>query len=101
MNEQNTAITNPVWIVDDDRSIRWVLEKALARQNIPNRSFESADDAMGALAANDAQPAVVLTDVRMPGMDARPGRNYRSGAGNAGRISGHRPAVGLKHYRTY
>ena len=69
MNEQNTAITNPVWIVDDDRSIRWVLEKALARQNIPNRSFESADDAMGALATNDAQPAVVLTDVRMPGMD--------------------------------
>ena len=69
MNEQNTAITNPVWIVDDDRSIRWVLEKALARQNIPNRSFESADDAMDALATNDAQPAVVLTDVRMPGMD--------------------------------
>ncbi len=69
MNELTTASSNPVWIVDDDRSIRWVLEKALERQNIPNRSFESADEAMGALATNDVHPAVVLTDVRMPGMD--------------------------------
>ena len=59
-----------VWVVDDDRSIRWVLEKALERQNIPNRCFESADAAMNALAsARTALPAVVVTDVRMPGMD--------------------------------
>ena len=77
MNEANIDINtvpeNPVWIVDDDRSIRWVLEKALERQNIPSRSFESADDAMNALnssrkSATATQPAVVLTDVRMPGM---------------------------------
>ncbi|MEM7220338.1 MAG: nitrogen regulation protein NR(I) [Pseudomonadota bacterium] len=56
-----------VWIVDDDRSIRWVLERALERQSIPCRSFPSAEDAMQALATQ--RPAVVLTDVRMPGMD--------------------------------
>lgn len=65
----NTA-TSPVWIVDDDTSIRWVLEKALERQNIPSRSFESADEAMAALSLNSTTaPAVVVTDVRMPGMD--------------------------------
>jgi len=38
-----------VWIVDDDRSIRWVLEKALQRENIPARSFDSADAALAEL----------------------------------------------------
>ena len=33
---------NKVWIIDDDRSIRWVLEKALSRADIPFRSFDSA-----------------------------------------------------------
>jgi two-component system nitrogen regulation response regulator GlnG len=56
-----------VWIVDDDRSIRWVLERALESKDIPSRSFESADNAMAALRSDT--PAVVLTDVRMPGMD--------------------------------
>jgi two-component system nitrogen regulation response regulator GlnG len=40
---------NPVWIIDDDRSIRWVLEKALGRENIAAKSFGSADDALAAL----------------------------------------------------
>jgi len=39
---------NPVWIIDDDRSIRWVLEKALGRENIPAKSFGSADEALAA-----------------------------------------------------
>ena len=38
-------MTAPVWIIDDDRSIRWVLEKALARENIEYKSFASADEA--------------------------------------------------------
>ena len=38
-----------VWIVDDDRSIRWVLEKALGRENIAAKSFGSADEALAAL----------------------------------------------------
>ena len=40
---------NPVWIIDDDRSIRWVLEKALAREDIPYKTFGSADEALEAL----------------------------------------------------
>ena len=41
--------TQTVWVVDDDRSIRWVLEKALSSANIPHTMFESADDARKAL----------------------------------------------------
>ncbi|MBI5437428.1 MAG: nitrogen regulation protein NR(I) [Nitrosomonadales bacterium] len=55
-----------VWIIDDDRSIRWVLEKSLARENIEYRSFASADDALRAL-SHDA-PQVVISDIRMPGI---------------------------------
>lgn len=56
-----------VWIVDDDRSIRWVLEKALQKAGIQTRSFASAGDVLEALAKT--QPDVILTDIRMPGMD--------------------------------
>jgi len=55
----------PVWIIDDDRSIRWVLEKALAREDIEFKSFASADEAMQALA--QGTPQVVVSDIRMPG----------------------------------
>jgi two-component system nitrogen regulation response regulator GlnG len=55
----------PVWIIDDDRSIRWVFEKALARENIPYRTFSSAQDALAALDAET--PQTVVSDVRMPG----------------------------------
>lgn len=57
----------PVWIVDDDQSIRWVLEKALARVSVPTQSFACADDLLEALATDT--PSVLLTDVRMPGKD--------------------------------
>ncbi|MDD5176921.1 MAG: nitrogen regulation protein NR(I) [Sterolibacterium sp.] len=56
----------PVWIIDDDRSIRWVLEKALTREEIPFRSFGSAVDAQAALDSGD-EPQVLLSDIRMPG----------------------------------
>jgi two-component system, NtrC family, nitrogen regulation response regulator GlnG len=55
----------PVWIVDDDRSIRWVLEKALAREEIAFKSFVSAYEVLQALSAN--QPSVLVSDIRMPG----------------------------------
>ena len=55
----------PVWIIDDDRSIRWVLEKALARANIEFKSFASADEATQALA--QGAPQMVISDIRMPG----------------------------------
>jgi two-component system nitrogen regulation response regulator GlnG len=57
---------NPVWIIDDDRSIRWVLEKALTRENIACRSFGSADEALAALDAGEA-PRALVSDIRMPG----------------------------------
>ena len=55
----------PVWIIDDDRSIRWVFEKALTRENIAFRTFSSADEALGVLASET--PQVVVSDIRMPG----------------------------------
>jgi two-component system nitrogen regulation response regulator GlnG len=54
-----------VWIVDDDRSIRWVLEKALAREGIPYKSFSSVYEVMQALALS--RPHVLVSDIRMPG----------------------------------
>ncbi len=54
-----------VWIVDDDRSIRWVLEKALTREGIPYRSFDNARDVQDAI--EDETPSVLVSDVRMPG----------------------------------
>ena len=55
----------PVWIIDDDRSIRWVLEKALAREDIEFKSFASADEATRAL--THGTPQMVISDIRMPG----------------------------------
>ncbi len=57
---------NPVWIVDDDRSIRWVFEKALTREDIPYKSFTAAEDALAALDAGQ-RPQVLVSDIRMPG----------------------------------
>ena len=54
------------WIVDDDPSVRWVLEKALKQANITTRSFERAEHLLEAI--DDDAPDVLITDVRMPGM---------------------------------
>jgi two-component system nitrogen regulation response regulator GlnG len=55
----------PVWIVDDDQSIRWVLEKALSKQQMPCRVFEDAAEVMQALEQDT--PQVLVSDIRMPG----------------------------------
>ncbi|WP_409027137.1 nitrogen regulation protein NR(I) [Janthinobacterium sp. SUN098] len=55
----------PIWIVDDDESIRWVLEKALARENLATKSFANARDAIAALEFDT--PQVLVSDIRMPG----------------------------------
>lgn len=73
---------NPVWIVDDDRSIRWVLEKALSRENIAWQSFASADEVLDAL--DHYTPQVLVSDIRMPGM---------SGLDLLERIKGRHPTV--------
>ena len=55
----------PVWIIDDDKSIRWVIEKSLSREGIVFRSFSTAKDALDAL--EDSAPQAVISDIRMPG----------------------------------
>jgi two-component system nitrogen regulation response regulator GlnG len=57
----------PVWIVDDDKSIRWVLEKTLAREQIPFKSFPSASEALSQLELGTDLPQVLVSDIRMPG----------------------------------
>ncbi|ART52420.1 nitrogen regulation protein NR(I) [Acidovorax carolinensis] len=63
----------PIWIVDDDPSIRFVLEKALARENLPTRSFTNPREVLEALAqiavGDPARqgPQVLVSDIRMPG----------------------------------
>jgi two-component system nitrogen regulation response regulator GlnG len=56
----------PIWIVDDDHAIRFVLEKALAREQLPVRSFANVREVRQALALDDA-PQVLVSDIRMPG----------------------------------
>ncbi len=55
----------PIWIVDDDQSIRFVLEKALAREELAVRSFTNPRDVLAAL--EDDEPQVLVSDIRMPG----------------------------------
>ena len=55
-----------VWIVDDDQSVRWVLEKALKQADMETRSFERAEHLLEAI--DKDTPDVLITDVRMPGM---------------------------------
>jgi two-component system nitrogen regulation response regulator GlnG len=55
-----------VWVVDDDKSVRWVLEKALRQADMQARSFERAEHLLDAI--GQEEPDVLITDVRMPGM---------------------------------
>lgn len=57
---------HPVWVVDDDESIRFVLERALTREALPVRCFADAPSVLAALEAGEA-PETVITDIRMPG----------------------------------
>jgi two-component system nitrogen regulation response regulator GlnG len=54
----------PIWIIDDDKSIRWVFEKALARTDMEFKTFSSVPEAINAL--NREEPQVVVSDIRMP-----------------------------------
>ncbi len=56
-----------VWVVDDDSSIRWVLERALNQAGIDNESFEDGDQLLQRI--NTEQPDVIISDIRMPGTD--------------------------------
>lgn len=67
----NTTLktTEKIWIVDDDRSIRWVLDKALRQAGMEPTCFESGDEVLNAIAgaSNEEQPQAILSDIRMPG----------------------------------
>jgi len=65
MNAREDSV-KPVWIIDDDRSIRWVFEKALAREGIAYRTFGAAQEALDKLP--EETPQVVVSDIRMPGV---------------------------------
>ena len=65
-----------IWIIDDDKSIRWVLETSLQQVGLETRTFSSGDSALRSLEQiadqklqNPQQPAVILSDIRMPGID--------------------------------
>jgi two-component system nitrogen regulation response regulator GlnG len=61
----------PIWIADDDQSIRFVLEKALLRENLPTRSFTNPRDVLAAVElleeGSDQAPQILVSDIRMPG----------------------------------
>ena len=58
---------NSVWIVDDDRSIRWVLDKSLSKKGLITETFENGDDLLNRL--THESPDAIISDIRMPGMN--------------------------------
>ena len=60
------ARPNLVWVIDDDRSIRWVLEKALEKAGMTVKSFDSANEIAELL--DRMRPDAIITDIRMPGV---------------------------------
>ncbi len=59
--------SHPIWVIDDDHAIRWVLEKALKQAGMPVKSFEDANGILNKL--QHEMPSAILTDIRMPGVD--------------------------------
>ena len=66
---ESATLMKPIWIVDDDQSIRFVLEKALLREGLPTRSFTNPREVLKALDSEGegAGPQVLVSDIRMPG----------------------------------
>lgn len=62
-----TVSRNKIWVIDDDRAMRWVLEKTFKEEGFDVTNFEEAQTALERL-HHDA-PDVILTDIRMPGID--------------------------------
>ena len=56
---------NNIWVLDDDKSIRWVFEKALGKENLPYKTFSNTNEAINQF--NHETPSVIVSDIRMPG----------------------------------
>jgi len=59
--------SSPIWVIDDDHAIRWVLEKALKQAGMNVQSFDNANGILERL--EHETPSAILTDIRMPGVD--------------------------------
>lgn len=66
VDKEQNAQSTPVWVVDDDHAIRWVLSRALSKAGIECRLFEEAESILKAL--EDSAPMVLVSDIRMPGV---------------------------------
>jgi two-component system nitrogen regulation response regulator GlnG len=64
---RNMANHNSVWILDDDRSIRWVLEKSLTKTGVSTETFENGDQLLHRL--THELPDAIISDIRMPGIN--------------------------------
>jgi len=60
-------MTSEIWIAEDDRSLRWVMEKAISREGMGVKSFENGEELLSAL--DLGRPEIIISDIRMPGMD--------------------------------
>ena len=69
MSAQNLQI--PVWIIDDDQSMRWVLDKTLSNNGYQVSAFESGSVALASFKRTEPEdrPSLIITDVRMPGIN--------------------------------
>lgn len=63
------SLESRVWIVDDDKSIRWVLQKALTKESFKVQSFASGGEVLDRLQESSELPDLIISDVRMPGLD--------------------------------
>ncbi len=68
-NENGAEVTEHIWIIDDDRSIRWVLERALTAAGLQTTTFESGAAVLQALTDGHPAPTAIVSDIRMPGID--------------------------------
>ena len=60
------TVSNTVWVVDDERSIRWVIERALSREGFNVSCFDDAESMLRAL--DHSAPDAIVSDIRMPGI---------------------------------
>ena len=71
MNSASNIAPIPIWVIDDDQSMRWVLEKTLSSSGYDVSTFETGSMALANFkrTAPELRPRLIITDVRMPGIN--------------------------------